>query len=373
MKIVVNCRLLKPARLDGIGVYALELLSRLVQERSDWQFVFVYDKIPADAFAFPPNVKQVSWICPTYRPPLMWAYLRFLDKVCRREKADVLFSPDGWAPKKTSVPLISTIHDLNFERNPEYLPGYWARMYRGWFPVIARNADKICTVSRFSASEIETLYGIPPGKIVVTYNATSENFKPVNAAEKEMLKARFSEGKPYFVYVGTLHERKNIRGMMQAYRRYRELGGTYAFVIVGDALWGDARDTYTGKDFPWAADLYFTGRVGAADLRNAYAASEGLFFVPFYEGFGIPVLEAMACGVPVLTSTLSSLPEVAGDAALLADPHDTEKMASALLQLEKNPELCAELVKKGEQQYRRFSWDDSAAVLRSLLRAYEKT
>lgn len=373
MKIVVNCRLLKPARLDGIGVYALELLSRLVRERSDWQFVFVYDKIPQEAFSFPANVRQISWICPTYRPPLMWAYMRFVERVCRREKADVLFSPDGWAPRTPRLPCVVTIHDLNFERNPGYLPAYWARMYRSWYPRIARNASAICTVSRFSAGEIESLYGIAPEKIHITYNATSSGFFPAAEDEKQALRARFAEGKPYLVYVGTLHERKNIKGMLQAYSRYREQGGSFAFVIVGNALWGDARESFLGPDFAWTRDLYFSGRVSAAELRNAYAGAEALFFVPFYEGFGIPLAEAMACGIPALTSSLSSLPEVAGEAALLADPYNVAEMAAQLLRLEQEPGLAARLIIKGAEQCARFSWDDSAAVLQKVLQAYETT
>lgn len=372
LKVVVNCKSLKPDRLDGIGVYTLQLLSKLVEKRKDWTFIFVYDKLPANPFPFPKNVKNVSWICPTYRPPFLHAYLHFLNYVCNKEKADVLFSPDGWAPTNLKIPLVVTIHDLNFVRNPEYLPWYWSSTYGKQFPKIASKADQILTVSEFSKKEIMELYDIPASKISVTYNGVHGDFKPGTEEEIFKIREKYKVLSPYFLYVGTLHERKNIKGLFAAYALYRKAGGVWPLVIVGNPLFGDAANSFMGPNYPYLDSVVFTGRVNLAELKNLYKAAGALFFIPFYEGFGIPVIEAMASGIPVLTSSVSSLPEVVGNAALLTPPNDLTNIAQLLKELEENASLREELKKRGLARAAEFSWDKEMEVLHQILSKYER-
>lgn len=373
MKVVVNCKSLKPDRLDGIGVYTLQLLSKLVEKRSDWTFIFVYDKIPANHFKFPENVKNISWVCPTYRPPFLHAYLCFLEWVCKQEKADVLFSPDGWAPSNSSIPTVVTIHDLNFVRNPEFLPWYWKKAYLKRFPKIANNASHILTVSEFSKKEIHTLYKIPKDKITVTYNGVNTNFKPAETEEIEQIRKEYKIPGPYFLYVGTIHERKNIGGMFKSYSLYRKAGGTWPLVIVGKPLFGDEATSFMGPDYPYTSDIIFTGRLGLTELQRIYKAAAALFFIPFYEGFGIPVIEAMASGIPVLTSSVSSLPEVSGNAALITEPNDYTNIAQLLNELESNEYLRLELKKRGILRAQQFNWAIEMEKLHDILARYERT
>lgn len=373
LKVVVNCKSLKPDRLDGIGVYTLQLLRRLVEKRSDWEFIFVYDKIPKNAFTFPSNVREISFVCPTYRPPILKLYLSFLNYICKKEKADVLFSPDGWAPKNTSIPTIVSIHDLNFVRNPEFLPWYWASMYNKCFPIIAQNAAHILTVSEFSKKEIIELYSIPSQKISITYNGVSPEFTPATESEISTTRAKISNGKPYFLFVGTLHERKNIRGVFKSYAMYRNQGGKWPLVVVGNPLFGDAAQTYMGANYLYKDDILFTGRVQKSELIKIYSAAACLFFIPFYEGFGIPVIEAMASGVPVISSSVTSLPEVCGNAALLVPPDDYTEIAQLLFEIESNADLRAELKKRGIERAKQFDWKNEMEKLEKILAHYEKS
>lgn len=373
MKVVVNCKSLKPKRLDGIGVYTLELLRELVQKRKDWEFIFVYDKIPKNAYTFPSNVKQISWLCPTYRPFILKPYLAYLNWICKREKADLLFCPDGWGPTQPLVPMLCTIHDLNFERNPEYLPKNWAEIYRNSYPKIARNSDHIFTVSHFSKSEIIELYGISADKISVSYNAVNKRYKPIEEHEKTRIRQKLGIDLPYFLYVGTLHARKNIKGMFKSYQLYRKAGGTWPLVIVGESLFGDELSGYWAENYPYKSDVIFTGRLSDEELARHYAAAGALFFIPFYEGFGIPVLEAMASGIPILTSSGSSLPEIVGSAALVAEPDDATYIAQMLLELERNTYLRQELVRRGFARVADFSWQKSMEIIEQKMALYDKS
>jgi glycosyltransferase involved in cell wall biosynthesis len=246
-------------------------------------------------------------------------------------KPDLFFSPDGLCVLGTQTKQIPVIHDLNFEHHPEF-HRFWARKYyRYFFPRFARISHHILTVSEFSKNDISKTYSVPEDKISVIYNGVSEKFHPVSDEIKYSTKKKFTNGRNYFVYVGSLHPRKNINGLFKAFSEFKKQEkSNIALVLAGPVYWGMKEIYHSLTSLQLENDVIFTNRLSDEDLNNILASSLGLVYVPFYEGFGIPVIEAFAAGVPVITSNVTSLPEVAADAAFLVNPHNPREIAQCM-------------------------------------------
>jgi glycosyltransferase involved in cell wall biosynthesis len=220
------------------------------------------------------------------------------------------------------------------------------------------------TVSNFSKEDMSQTYGIDPGKIDVVYNGVNKLYTPTTGEEKSETRARYSGGKPYFLFIGSLHPRKNICGLLRAYDAFCSSVETdVKLLIVGESMFktGDIRRTYENMRFK--DDVVFTGRLGNEDLHQVLGASLALAFVPFFEGFGIPVIEAMNAGVPVICSNTTSLPEVGGDAVLYADPYSVSQIKEAMIRISQEKELRELLIEKGFAQKEKFDWDKTAEML----------
>jgi glycosyltransferase involved in cell wall biosynthesis len=255
------------------------------------------------------------------------------------------------------------IHDLNFEHFPKDLPRAYSRYYRSFFPRFAKKAARIVTVSEFSKQDIVKTYGIPPGKIDVVYNGIGSVFAPLSEDEKGIERKRLTDGLPYFVCVGSLHPRKNIARLLEAFDRFAETNADACLVIVGEAFWWDERMKAAWKVMRYADKVVFTGRLEQTELHRVLADALALVFVSYFEGFGIPVAEAMRCGVPVIAANATSLPEVAGDAAIYCDPFDIADIAKAMEQLWNDAPLRARLSEAGIARSARYDWDRTAEGL----------
>ena len=363
-RIALNGRLLVPGKLEGIGRFTLRTLERLVALRPDDQFLLVVDRPEDEMFHLGPNVEVRRIRIPARRPWLIrWWFGRPLGGLLRRWKADAFVSLEG--PLATEMPpefpQMTVIHDLNFEHRPEGLPKVWARYYRTEFPGYARRAQCLGTVSEFSKSDLVATYGLESRDIEVFSNAADPEFVPARESEKTAAQQDFAGGRPYWVFVGSLHPRKNLDGLFKAFQKYVEEGGAWDLVVVGAAMWGkeDGRG-----DSSVDHRVHFVGRLNSAQLVHAVAGAEALVFIPWFEGFGIPVVEAMACGVPVIASNVTSLPEVCGDAAFaMVDPGDVTQIASAMSNLERNPEAARSASERGVARAKDFSWDRTAELV----------
>jgi glycosyltransferase involved in cell wall biosynthesis len=255
------------------------------------------------------------------------------------------------------------MHDLNYLHHPEFIPGYVRLYYNYFFPRFAKKAIRIATVSEFSKADISESFGIKPERIDVVYNGSGDAFKPLNEMKKAEVKERYAKGKEYFMFVGLLHPRKNISNLLKAFDRFKiHTGSDFKLVVVGEKKWTeDISQTHAAMKH--GQDVVFTGRLSKEDLVNVMASAFALTYVPFFEGFGIPIIEAMNCDVPVITSNITSMPEVSGDAALLIDPHSVSSISSAMENLFNNPDLRMEMIKKGQRRRAVFSWDRSANLL----------
>jgi glycosyltransferase involved in cell wall biosynthesis len=365
MIIAVNTRLLLKDRLEGIGWFSHENLQRITRSHPEHRFLFLFDRDYSPEFIYGENVQPLV-VPPPARHPLLW-YTWFehsLPRVIRKHGADIFFSPDGYMPLKLKIPSLIAIHDINFHHRPDDLPPGSRHYYRRYFPKFARKADRICTVSEYSRQDIVNSYGIDPGKIDVVYNGVNEVFAPLPGNAAAQIRESLTAGMPYFIFVGSMHPRKNLANLLAAFDVFRSRSEReFRLVIVGEKMFMTREIERTLTGMKYQEHVVFTGRLLPEKLREAVAASEGLTFLPFFEGFGIPMLEAMRCQVPILASNVTSLPEVAGEAAIYADPTDTGEIAGGMERLAEDKALRRKLVSAGNKRVREFSWDKSAERL----------
>lgn len=367
--VVVNTRLLIHNRLDGIGRFAFETLRRITQKQEDVNFVFLFDRKIHEEFVFSDNITPAKIFPPARRTWLFNWWLNFSVRgVLRDLNPDLFFSPDGFLPLRGHTKCLPVIHDLNFEHYPNDLPVHYSEWYRKKFPLFAQRAERIVTVSEFSKNDIHQQYGIDPQKIDVVGNAAAEGFVPLTADHSTATREKWSKGQPYFLYIGALHPRKNLERLLKAFALYKKQhGGTIKLLLTGQPFWKNEGMQQAMAELPDKDDVIFTGRVSEEDLYAITGAALALAYVPYFEGFGIPLVEAMACDVPVISSNVTAMPEVAGDAALYCDPFSVENIAGALHAVANDAALRETLIAKGRIQREKYSWDQSADKLWSVM------
>ncbi|HLN72073.1 MAG TPA: glycosyltransferase family 1 protein [Prolixibacteraceae bacterium] len=365
MIIAVNTRLLLSGKLEGIGWFTMETLSRITRNHPEHQFVFLFDRPYSNEFVFSENITPVVLFPPT-RHPLLWIiwFELQIPRMLKKYKADLFFSPDGYLSLNTGVKQLAAIHDINFVHRPKDLPWLKAKYYNFFFPRFARKAKRIVTVSSFSKEDIHNTYHIGNDKIDVVYNGINTLYRPTSAEEKEITKVNYSKGKEYFLFIGSLHPRKNIVGLLKAFDAFRQsVTSDVKLMIVGGSMFktGEIEQTYSRMQYK--EEVIFTGRVSSEALQQILGAALALTFVPFFEGFGIPVIEAMSAGVPVISSNTTSLPEVGGQAVLYVDPYDVGQLKDAMVKISQDKEYRQSLIEAGFQQKEKFSWDKTARLL----------
>jgi glycosyltransferase involved in cell wall biosynthesis len=365
VQIVVNTRLLLRDRLEGMGWFSYQTLKRITRRHPDTHFVFLFDRPFDEQFMFADNVTPMV-ISPQARHPLLY-YTWFQHSVkglLNKMKPDLFLSPDGFLSLGAKCRQLPVIHDINFRHYPKDSRWLTSRYYNHYFPRFARAATRIATVSEYSKNDIAGSYGIDPAKIDVVYNGVNEFFRPLDEYTQDQARKKFSYGKPYFLFVGSLHPRKNAVRLIEAFTLFKSRHSSpVKLVFSGPSLWGlkeihKAIEASSAKE-----DLVFTGRLSNEDLAQVTGSALALAYVPYYEGFGIPLIEAMTAGVPVISSNVTSLPEVTADAGLLVDPMNKEAIADAMARLWKDEDLRKTLREKGKQRAKNFSWDKTADLL----------
>ena len=368
MRIAVNTRFLLRDKMEGFGWYTYEVTKRLVEQHPEHQFIFFFDRPYDERFIFGSNVEAVILLPPARHPILFLCWFEIaVKRALKKYKADVFFSPDGYLSLSSNVPQVGVIHDLSFEHYPKDIPFVMRTYLKLFFPRFARKANHIITVSNASKSDIMQSYGILSNKITVAYNGCSTLFKPVDEGVKSKCRDTFSNGKPYFVFVGSIHPRKNVQRLLDAFALYKSRSESdRQLVIVGSAMWKKASFAVAVPDHV-KTEVHFTGHIGLDELTTIMASAEALTYVPYFEGFGIPLVEAMKCGTPIICGDRTSLPEVAGDAALTCDPFSVESIASAMEVFSSSTELQASLSEKGLERSKLFNWDQSAEIVWDVL------
>lgn len=363
MRIAINTRFLLPHKMEGFGRFTYEVAQRLVENNPEHTFYFFFDRPFDPKFLFGENVVPLVLSPPARHPILFKIWFNWsVTRALKKHKIDVFLSPDGYLSLKTEVPQISVIHDLNFEHFPEDIPASPRHYLQTYFPLFAKKAKHIVTVSEFSKQDIVEQYKVDPAKITVAYNSANAIFIPQTMAVKKQIKAEFTNGEPYFVYVGAIHARKNVKRLLQAFKHFKdETASTTKLLIVGEALWESAELGSSQKD------VVFTGHVGIEKLATIVGSAKVLCLVSYFEGFGIPIVEAMQSGVPVLAGNLTALPEVCGNAGLLVDPFDVDAIARGLMRLDKDDTLRQEMIVKGFTQSQKFSWENTSKIIEEVV------
>lgn len=365
MKIAVNTRLLLAGRLDGIGRFADETLRIITSQHPEHQFYFYFDRKPDDQFLYNSNIVPVV-LPPQARHPLLFLTwfdvslpLSFLST-----KPDIFLSPDGFLSLTTGVKSVGVIHDLNFEHYPEDIPFLVRKYYSAMFPRFARKATRIATVSEYSKSDISASYQIDPSKIDVVYNGASSIFKPLSPEELKSTREKFAQGCSYFFFVGTLHPRKNLVNLFGAFDQFKKNDtGSTKLLLAGARMWWTDEIKVAYESMEHRDHVIFTGRVSDRELASLMASALALTYVSYFEGFGIPILEAFECDTPVITSDVTSMPEVSGNAALLTDPFSVTSITDAMRQIASDEGLRKKLIIAGREQRIKFSWAKTAQKL----------
>lgn len=360
--IAVNTRLLLKGGLEGIGRFSDEILKRLVQQHPETQFSFFFDRDFDERFIYGPNVKGYKLVPPARHALLFIMFFEYaVARKLKQLKPDVFFSPDGYLSLRSNVPQVPVFHDLAFEHFPEDVKKSEAWHYKKYFPQYAEKAKKIITVSEYTKQDILAHYKVAPKKIEIVHNACNELFQPLDEKGIAAVRNRYTNGERYFHSVGAIQPRKNLNRLLLAFERFKEeTASPMKLLLVGRKAWNFDEVIHSYSNAKFKDDIVFTGFVSDTELVEIYGGSSGLCYVPYFEGFGIPIVEAMACDVPVITSNISSMPEVAGDAALLVDPKSVEEIAAAMKRLAESPDLASQLIDKGRLRRQVFTWDDSA-------------
>ncbi len=365
MKIAVNTRLLLKNRLEGIGIFTRETLSRITKAHPEHQFYFLFDRAYDESFIFSDNVTPVV-AHPQARHPYLW-YLFFEHGIplkLRKIKPDLFLSTDGWIPTRLDIPTVNVIHDLNFLHHPEFVPPVVRRYYDRFFPKFARNATRLATVSQFSCDDIHQSYQVPTERIDVVYNGANQAYRPYTEEEQSAVKQHYTDGKDYFLFVGLIHKRKNLANIFRAFELFKErTGSPMKLVVVGDKKWwaGEIEDTYLAMHY--REDVVMLGRQQIDTLSALTAAATAMVYASLFEGFGQPIVDAFNAHTAVITSDVSSMPEIAGGAALLVNPYSVEEIAHALEQLCLDENLRNTLIEKGIARKGIYTWDHTAELL----------
>ena len=365
MRIGVNTRLLLAGKMDGIGWFTAETIRRIVLAHPEHDFYFFFDRRPDPGFIYASNVHPVV-LCPQARHPILW-FLFFEGSVARalrKYKIDLFLSPECYMSLRSKVPTLMVIHDINYEHSKDNLKSSHQRYMAFFSPKFARRCSRIATVSEFSKKDIVDTYKISPDKIDVVYDGAHVGYHPLDSVLKQHVRNDYTLGCPYFIFVGTIIKRKNLATVLTAFDSFKNKSGSeMKLVVVGHKVWWQDELKAAFDCMKHKEDVIFIGRANSDLLVNLMGAAEALVYPSLFEGFGIPIIEAFHAEVPVITSNCTSMPEVAGDAALLVEPKDANMLASAMQAVSSDACLREELIEKGRRRRDLFSWDKTAELL----------
>ena len=356
--------------LEGIGLYTYEVLSRLVMRRPEDEFIFCFDRPFSEQFVFASNVTPVT-VSPPARHALLfwWWYHKALPSVFKHHDADLLFSPDAFLPlSKEVTKTLITVHDLAYLHYPDQVSRSNLWYYKTFMPKYLSRADRIIAVSDATKADIASHFPAINHKVKTIYNGTRSVFSPLNETDQDRVRLQFSDGKPYFISVGALHPRKNIARLIKAFSNFKSsTTSDTKLLIIGRDAWKTREIKAAQNASPVATDIVFLNYVEDVVLAKLMASSRALIYISLFEGFGLPIVEAMQSGIPVITSNRSSMKEIGGDAVKLVNPENISSISDAIRAMDQDDALASSLVVKGFDRAGNFDWDRSAASHSSII------
>ncbi len=352
--------------MDGIGWVAYNTLKEITINNPRIEFHFLFDSGIDDEFLFSQNIIPHNLFPPAKHALLNtiwfeWSAKKILEKI----SPDLFFSPDGILCLRWSGKQYGIIHDINFEHRPEDLKFTNRAYYKYFIPKSAVKACRLATVSEYSKRDIADTYKISPDKIDVIPLGINHFFQPLNSESlKQTIKEKYANGCDYFIFLGTLSPRKNIIRLMQAFDLFKQqTKNNFKLLIAGKVMYR-SNELYEAKaKLIYSDDVIFLGRQPDENLRDLLAAAFCMIFIPLFEGFGLPPIEAMQSGVPVIASNVTSVPEVVGDAGLLVNPYNIEEIKNAIVNIYEDDGLRKSLIEKGNIRKHEFTWKRTADLL----------
>ncbi len=375
MRIAVNAIFLQNNKLEGFGHYVNEVFSRIVKQYPEHEFIFVFDRPYADKFIEAENISRLV-IGPAAKQPVSFKYWYDVKAplALRAYKPDVWVQPYGFCSLTTKIPQVLMVHDLAFKHYPAFLPWYHRLYYQWNMKKFLAKAKAIVTVSAYSKSDITQQYPmINSHKISVIPGAARNGFQQLSWHEKEQVKDGFADGREYFLFTGGIHPRKNLLNLLKAFSLFKKWQHSNMKLLVAGRLAWQYDDVLEKlKTYKYREDVVMLDHLPEADLARVTGAAYALVYPSFFEGFGLPIIEAMQCGVPVIAANTSAMPETGGEAALYADPADPDAIAKHMLNLYRDETLRSRLITAGMEQAAKFNWDHSAAAFMEILSRYKK-
>ena len=367
---IIADRLNRPR--TGIGNYIYNLIKEFAKTNENRGKVYLINYEKTNIF---PNLNEIIVENPlkniTKKSYYFWhLYLQFkLNK--ENFKFDIIHSPENAALfiKLKHQKKIITVYDITPYLFPESFTPITLLRYKLLFPKTLKTADKIITDSNSTKRDLINYFNVPAEKIKVILLAADEKFKPLNHEEVNEVKQRYKLEFSFILYVGTLEQRKNIPTLIKAFYKLKKDETKQKLVIAGGKGWKYKEIFETIDKLNLQKDVIFTGYVLDEDLPALYNAADLFVYPSLYEGFGLPPLEAMACGTPVITSNTSSLPEVVGDAGIMVDPYDVDGLADAMYKVLGNDGLREDMIKRGLERAKIFSWEKAA---KETMKVYEE-
>ncbi len=378
MRIAFNARLLVGQSSTGVHLYTLQILRQLLQT-TQHDFLLITDR-KGPLPDLPRPVERVI-AYPSARHPVLF-YLWFewaVPRVLRKWEADVFMSLDNFCSLRTEVPTILCVHDLAYLHQPEGVGKLMLAYYRAFMPKFVHRADTLVVVSRATLHDVVNSYHVDPKAIHVAYNGVRAKFAEQLSTTPNEKPARITTANgttidltnPYIIYVGSIHPRKNVDGLIKAFNHFKATTQLpHKLVLVGRLAWKAGPTKETLELSPWRDSIVLTGYLEAENLGRLVAAATALILVSYFEGFGVPIIEAFNCRVPVIVSNTSSLPEVAGPGGIFVEPNDTTAIANAMQKLAEQPELAESLGEAGYAHAQQFTWEAAGAVYQRLLQQY---
>ena len=378
MKIGVEASCLGRKQRTGVDHYTFFLLQAMIKLAPQHQFELEYfrflTKPPVSLGLEAPNVRQhrVSLI-PGKLYSVLFKYLWAppIDLLSGARGSVYLFPNFArWRLLFTRKSVV-VIHDLAFHHAPEYVPQRLRDYLEKYVPKALEKANHVLAVSETTKQDLIKTYGIPAERITVASNAVDHTFfYPREAAESKIAAQKYGVDGPYIMFHGTIEPRKNLKGVMEAYRQLpAKLQQRYSLVLSGGKGWLDDDIHQQIEELKSkGAQVVQTGYIDQADLPALYSGASVFLYPAFYEGFGLPIIEAMACGTPTITSNVSAMPEAGGDAGILINPHDSADIARAIAKVLESPAQSQQMRAAGLQHVKQFTWEDSA---RAALKAIE--
>jgi glycosyltransferase involved in cell wall biosynthesis len=365
MVIAVNTRYLLKGRLEGCGYFIQETFRQLTKQFPQHRFYFLFDRPFDPEFIFSENIEALV-LNPPARHPILWKYWYDVQvaRTLKKIKADVFVSADGFCSLTTRVPQCLVIHDLAFLHHPESFKPSHMRFLKRYTPRFLKKAAFIATVSDFSKKDLIKQYGTDPDKIMPVFNGVKEIFRPIAPEEREATRQEYTEGREYFIYAGALQPRKNLVNLLKAFSIFKKRQqSNMKLVLAGRLAWKNEAFLESLKTYKYRDDVVMTGYVEEELLARLIGSAYALVYPSFFEGFGVPVLEAMRAGTAVLTSAESSMQEIAGESALYFDPASHQSIADQMMLVYKDESLRAELIQKAREESAPYSWERTSELL----------